>query len=164
MKNACGKRIMACALSVICLVGCGDRKVPAETLDDEAIWGNGPEETKGIEVQTEYFTFQYPKDWLNKVEEIHTKEGNNSVTTFQTMISGLDVELFSIILGPDEADAFLLGWLVANDNTVNVYTSVNDMPAEMWTKEEYDEICSLQERINEIIIQFYEDERFVPIR
>lgn len=164
MKNACRKRILAYALSVICLVGCSDRKVPAETLDDEAIWGTGPEETKGIEVQTEYFTFHYPKEWLYKVEEIHTKEGNNSVTTFQTKISGRDVVLFSIILGPDEADSFLLGWLVTNDNTVNVYTSVNDMPAEIWSKEEYDEICSLQERINEIIIQFYEDERFVPNR
>ena len=164
MKNACGKRILACALSVICLVGCGDRKVQEDTLDVEAIWGTGPEETKGIEVQTEFFTFEYPREWLNKVEEIHTREGTNSVTTFQTKISGRDVVLFSIILGPEEADAFLLGWLDTNDSPVNVYTSVNDMPAEMWSKEEYDEICSLQERVNDIIIQFYEDERFVPNR
>ena len=151
-------------MCLLLLVGCGDRTVQENEVNEETMWGEPPEEPKGIEVQTEYFTFEYPAEWENKVEEIRTSEGNNSVVTFQTKISEQDVVLFSIILGPDEANGYLLGWLKDGGKEVNVYSAMNEMPAEDWTKGEYDEICGLQERVNEIIIQFYDDPRFVPNR
>ena len=165
MKRKTFVRAFAAGLSILLLLtGCGSKETPSETLSEEEIWGTMPEETKGIEVQTDYFTFEYPKEWENKVTEVHTQEGNNCVVSFKTDISGQDVLLFSVILGSDPSDGFLLGKLEDGDDVVYVYTAVNDMPAEDWSEEEYNEICSLQERINEIIMQFHEDERFVPSR
>ncbi len=161
MKSKTFARVVAAGLSILLLLtGCSR----GPSLDDEEVWGAVPEETKGIEVQTDYFTFEYPKEWENKVKEVRTQEGNNCVVSFRTDISGQDVLLFSVILGSDESDGFLLGKLNDGDNVVYVYTAVNDMPADDWSEEEYDEICSMQERINEIIAQFYDDARFVPSR
>lgn len=187
MKKLNGKgcvKVLAGILSVLLLVGCGAADVPEETVDEavveetapeeiveeipeeipeeETVLDEIPEETKGIEVQTEYFTFEYLKEWENKVEEVHTQEGRNSVVTFRTKVSERDVVLFSVILGPDEADGYLLGYLKDGEEMINVYAAVNDMPAEDWSEEEYQEICAMQERVNDIIVQFYEDERFVP--
>ena len=161
-----GKRISTLLICILCfllLVGCG-KDAQEEELYEEEIVEIIPEEPKGIEVQTEFFTFEYPAEWENKVQEIRTTEGNNSVTTFSTKISDRDVVLFSIILGPDDAEGYLLGWLKDGESEIKIYNYMNEMPAEDWTKEEYDEICFMQERVNEILIQFHEDPRFVPNR
>lgn len=149
---------------MLLMTSCSSKPTIEETGGDELIWGTAPDETKGIEVQTDYFTFQYPKEWENKVEETRTEDGENCIVTFRTVISNQEIVLFSVVLGPDDAEGYLLGQLNNGEETINVYTAVNDMPAEDWSQEEYDEICSLQERINEIIMQFHEDDRFVPNR
>ena len=155
-------------LMALILTGCGENPQAEDvgtTLNEEEIWGTVPEETLGIAVDTPYMTFYYPEEWRDKVEIEHSSNGANSVTTFHTEISGKRVELFSVILGADEDEGYLLGQLKNEmDGTVNVYTLVYEVSAEDWTEEEYSEICSLQERINDIIIQFYEDERFEPSR
>lgn len=169
MKAVHKKRLAKVLAGVLCvmlmLAGCGAKAEQEETSAyEEPTWATAPEETKGVEVQTAYFTFEYPKEWENKVEEVRTEDGNNTTITFRTIISDKEVELFSIILGPEGADGYLLGQLKEDNNVYNVYSVVNDMGPEGWSEEEYNEICSLQERISEIIVQFHEDERFVPNR
>lgn len=124
-----------------------------------------PEETEGIHVESDYFTFYYPAEWDGKVEMIKTEVGGNEMTTFRTTIDGREVELFSIVVGPEKADGYLLGYLESDGGTpINVYSVIEDQAEEGWTKEQYDEICALQERINEITIQFQEDPRFIANR
>ena len=150
-------------LVLLVLAGCGSAGSQVDNYDEE-IWGKIPEEDKGIEVQTNYFTFEYPAEWENKVEEVRSEDGENTTVTFKTKISGKEVVLFSVTFGPDEVEGYLLGQLKEDEKMINVYTVVNEMPAEDWSEEEYNEICSLQERVNDIIMQVFDDERFIPAR
>lgn len=123
------------------------------------------EEPVGIPVATPYMTFHYPEEWADKVEVQQADDGKNCTLTFQTEISGQELVLFSFVLGPDEAEGFLLGQLHDDQaGTVNVYCVMNEMDPEEWTDEEYDEICAHQERVNDMIFQLHEDGRFVPNR
>lgn len=133
--------------------------------DEEIVWATAPEETLGIAVDNDYMTFYYPQEWEGKVEEHREKNGENIAVTFQTKIGGKDVVLFSVVMGPGVVDGYLLGQLKdPQAGTINVYSVMNELMPEDWSEEEYSEICALQERVNDIIVQFYEDERFVPSR
>lgn len=163
------KRAIALVLVMVmaataALTGCG-KSEPAEAAVSEAeIWGTAPEETLGIAVENDYMTFYYPQEWEGKVEEVRVEDGEKCTVTFQTRISGEEVVLFSIVVGPEESDGYLLGWLEEGENRINVYSVMNEIDSGEWSEEAYNEICSLQERVNDIIVQFYEDERFVPNR
>lgn len=162
------KRCMTLLLAVsilTLLAGCGSKSEETNPVDD-FVWVTAPEETLGIAVDNAYMTFYYPQEWEGKVEEIREEAGENITVTFQTGISGKDVVLFSVVLGSGVVeDGYLLGQLKdPQAGTINVYSVMNELMPEDWTEEEYNEICALQERVNDIIVQFYEDERFVPSR
>ena len=152
-------------LTTILLAGCGGSEPTETTFSEAEIWGTAPAETLGIAVENAYKTFYYPQEWENKVEEVRTEDGANCTVTFQTKISGKEVVLFSVVMGPDEAEGYLLGQLKDEaTGMINVYSVMNEADPEAWSEEEYSEICALQERVNDIIVQFFEDERFVPNR
>lgn len=136
-----------------------DASEPA--VDGEDVWGTPPEETLGIAVQTPYLTFHYPKDWQDmEVEE--QADGGYSCTLFRTELAGKTVELFSVILSPNGEEGYLLGQLGSQDGTaVNVYTRVNELDAAAWSGEDYAKLCAMQERVNDIIAQIYENPAFV---
>ena len=136
--------------------------VPEPAVEDEAVWGTAPEETLGIAVQTPYLTFHYPKDWEDMTVENLSEDGR-SLTVFRTELSGETAELFSVILSPKEEEDYLLGRLNLQDgSSVNVYTCVNELDTAMWSEEDYATLCIMQERINDIIAQIYENAAFVP--
>ena len=158
--------LVLCVLMVlsVVLMGCEKKEEPAPT-EEEIVWFTAPEETLGIAVENAYMTFYYPQEWDGKVEEIREENDENITVTFQTKISGKDVELFSVVLGRGVVDGYLLGQLKdPAAGTINVFSIMNDVTPEDWSDAEFDEICALQERVNDIIVQFYEDERFVPSR
>lgn len=124
-----------------------------------------PEETEGILIEANYFTFSYPPQWDEEIEMVHTEEEQNQVITFRTTVADREIDLFSIVLGPNEAEGYLLGTFETEENgTINVYSQVKDQAEEGFTEAQYNEICALQERVNEITIQIQEDPRFVPNR
>ena len=99
------------------------------------------------------------------LEEFAVENGKNIKVSFQTKIGEKNVVLVSIVLGPDVCDGYLLGQLEDPEaGTINVYSIINEPVREDWSEEEYSEICALQERVNDIIVQFYDDDRFVPSR
>ena len=151
----------------VVLVGCGqDKPEPTETtvITEPPMW-TAPEETQGISVDNVYMTFYYPKEWEGEVAEVREEQGSNIVVTFRTVISEQEVVLFSVILGPEETDGDLLGQLHDSEaGVINVYSMVNEQNPADWSAQDYERICRLQERVNDIIVQFYEDERFVPTR
>lgn len=138
-------------------------ELSSDPSHEEALWGTAPEETLGVAVQTPYVTFHYPEEWRGKVEAEQSEDEGRSVTTFRTELSGKRIELFSVVLSPNEEEGYLLGWLRLESGTqVKVYTRMNELSAEDWTEEEFAELSALQERVNDIIAQFYENEAFQP--
>ena len=43
-----------------------------------------------------------------------------------------------------------------------ITTRINEQSPSDWPEEEFARINSMQERINDILVQFYEDPRFTP--
>ena len=167
-------RVLAMVLSLCLIVpmtlaGCGNKtpeQAPEQTPDNENefIQATEPEEL-GVAVDNDYMTFYYPKEWEGNIEEIRETVGKNMVVSFRTVISEKEVVLFSVIMGPEASEGYLVGQLEdAKAGAINVYTIVNEQNPDEWSAEDYDTICSLQERVNDIIVQFHEDERFAPIR
>lgn len=151
---------------ILVVVVAGDRDAPAEDPSyEEELWGTAPEETLGVAVETPYMTFHYPEEWRGKVEAQLSEAEDCSITTFRTELSGKSVELFSVVLSRKAEEGYLLGCLRQEDGVeVNVYTRMNELSDEDWSEEEFDRLSALQERVNDIIAQFYENEAFQPDR
>lgn len=117
----------------------------------------------GIEVVTPYITFYYPEEWRDGVEVVQIDEETNYTLTFSAKISDNHIELFSIFLGHDSVEGYLLGKLVDDSGDINVIVAMNEINADDWTDEEFATISSMQERVNDMIGQLHDDERFVPV-
>ena len=155
------------AALLVSLVACGEDSsaadIPPAVEDEESIWGTAPEETLGVPVETPFATFHYPQEWEGKVTAERLEEEGRSVTGFYTELSGKNVELFSVILSRNEENGYLLGRLLLEDGEeIKVYTCMNELSNEPWTEEELMELSAMQERVNDIIAQFYENEAFQP--
>ena len=159
--------LIAALLAATVLTGCGSKEPEtAVPTEEEIVWITAPAETEGIAVDNAYMTFYYPREWEGTMEEVREEDGGNVKVTFRTEISGKEVVLFTVVMGPDVVEeGYLLGQLMdPQEGAINVYSIMNEMAPEGWTEEEYSRICTMQERVNEIIVQFYEDERFVSSR
>lgn len=152
--------LVAVIAAAVVLLGNGQDD-PETTLPPALQTEPQQEEPAGIAMDTPYMTFTYPQEWEGKVEAVQTTEGRNTVISFRTEVGGKEVVLFSVILGQDAAEGYLLGQL--NDETsgvINVYSLMTEIDPGQWSEKEYNEICAMQERVNDIISQFQEDPRF----
>ncbi len=148
-------------VAAVILTGCKSTGDVPEEQWEEII----PEEPAGIPVENDYMTFTYPQEWEGKVEAQPIEEDGNVRVSFQTEISGENLELFAVIMGPQVTDGYILGQLEDPETgTIYVSTDMNEVNREDWSEDDYNEICALQERVNDIIVQFYDDERFVPAK
>lgn len=121
-----------------------------------------PEEPEGIALETDYISLTYPEELDKDVKVKESKKKDVVKITFSA--KELDkLELFTIILSKSEQEGTRLGILEDPDEgDIIVTMDMNAQNAEDWTDEEFEKINALQERVNDIIIQFFEDPRFVP--
>lgn len=132
---------------------------PADETIPTGINGEEFAETEdpGIAVENPYMTYRYASDLADIITVQQTSTENSHEAAFLTEISGQELELFRIILGTETVEnGFCLGTL---DN-IQVILVMNEQRAEDWSEEDFDRINALQERINDIIPQFYADPRF----
>jgi hypothetical protein len=177
----------ALLLLMILLVGCAN-KPPAETETaaaaettvaataettevtepTEPSIANGmefmPEENPGIGVETPYMTLYYPEEWQGIVTVKQAEIQKDYRLTFRTKAVQKDTELFSLLFSPSEkTEGFLIGSLTLEDGKVIcVYAVMNEQLPENWSEEEVIRFSSMQERVNDLIWQLYEDPRFEP--
>jgi len=162
-------RIMALVLLAVLLAGCG-KDAPAQTVPttdpptvpvttEEYIPGLLEQAKQdGIGVETPYVTLYYPKQWTELQSAEVTKSGENYTMTFCAAVGDQTVELFSMIIGPEEAEGYLLGTL----DDVYVYSVMNEQDPADWSEEDYMDLCRQQEYINELILQLHENSAFTP--
>lgn len=118
------------------------------------------EEPVEIEIETPYLSLYYPSELVGELNFNQTQVDEATVTTFHTETVDGTVELFSIILGPSD-DGFLLGYLSVDGGRIAVRSIVYELSAD---EPNYDRLCSLQERVNDVLMSIYEDERFKAVR
>lgn len=118
-----------------------------------------------IEISNRYFTFVCPED-LREVLRVEVQEQDSGVANvFIGLISGKEQELFMIELTKAEPEGYLLGEFTDSaDGQFHVVMHMNEIDSNGWSENEYDQISDLQQRVNDFIVQFYEDARFAPSR
>lgn len=125
---------------------------------------NGSEfmtETVGEAVETPYITLYCPEDWAGIVDAEHRTEDGMYKLSFSTYFSGKKAELFTLMMGEsDTAEGFPLGMLKEDSGTTYIFIAMNEQDSSEWSPEDYGKLCSMQERVNDLIMQFHEDERF----
>lgn len=121
------------------------------------------EETAGEELTTRYINLFLPADLVEEID-VAAEETDDGVTiVFSGAFSGKTLELFSITISRDAGDGYVLGGLDhETEGKLAVTMQMNEQKAEDWDDNDYVRINSLQERVNDIIVQFYEDPRFIP--
>ena len=116
----------------------------------------------GIGVITPYLILYYPPEWNGIVTVQQSTDGKNETVIFLTEADGKETELFRILLGPAAAQGHLVGCLDdPTAGTINVFTEMAPLDPADWSVESFDELSSMQERVNDIIMQVHEDPRFV---
>lgn len=144
----------------------GERSDPtAQTTEAPAETDFGlqdvPREPEGIELETPYITFYYPEEWEGRVEAEKVLSGSTCTLIFRTEMAGKTVELFRMILGREAAEGYLHGTLEdPAAGTINVYSSMNELNPADWSEKDFDTLCAMQERVNDLIGQLTEDQRF----
>ena len=135
-------------------IGRNDSEVIIDDMEEEL--------TEGIPLNV--IDLYYSEDLKEQIEvEVEERE-NHAMIHFYGMISGEKLELFFFELTPDNGgDDFVLGTLQdPSFGDLYVVMHMNEQNPNDWEESEYNTICALQERVNDIIVQFYEDPRFVP--
>lgn len=161
------------ALSVI-FTGCGDEAPetqPSEQLPTQQMENPVLEteeeitEAPGIPVTSEYIVLSYPADLEGMVSVRYEPLNDGQEIIFTTNFTGEDLELFRFSLNKAGTDGYELGVLEDEEaGELRVCVDVKDYENGNRTPEEYTKLTSLQERVNDIIAQFYDDPRFTPAR
>ena len=121
------------------------------------------ENVSGEPLDTRYIDLVYPDDLKGKMNVTVEDLENGVVIVFTGNISGMELELFTITMSKESGEGFLMGVLKhETEGELQVTMQMNEQDALDWTEEEYAEINALQERVNDIIAQFYDDPRFSP--
>lgn len=118
-----------------------------------------------IPFQTEYILLSYPAEMGQTVSVTYEALPDGQQVIFTTDHTGQELELFRFSISASGTDGYRLG--VLNDpqaGALSVCVDVKSYQSGSWTPEQYEKLNQLQERVNDIIIQFYEDPRFVPDR
>lgn len=171
MENESHRKIPAKWLTVLLVVlltigmtfiGCS-----APTAEES---GSEPtQETEAMEkdisvpLATKYIVLSYPAELEDDVTVAYEDVKDGQKITFTTNIAGEELELFHFSISASGDDGYLLGTL--EDETAGsllVCMNVQEYANGNWKPEDYNKINSMQERVNDIIVQFYADPRFVP--
>lgn len=133
-----------------------------QTVVPEETTAPSPEQV----ISNPYMELICPAELKDQVSMETTQLEDGIAVAFSGVFDGKELELFVISLTKEEpADCYILGELQdTKDGNLCVAMHMNEIQTEEWSEDLYNEICALQERVNDFIIQFYEDERFVPNR
>lgn len=154
------------------LAGCGE----AETPETQPAPTQGAEnsavdteqeitEEPGVPLTTKYMILSYPAELEGMVNIRYEDIQSGQEVIFTTDFTGEELELFRFSMSRDGTDGYELGVLKDEEaGELRVCVEVKDYENGSWAPEEYTKLISLQERVNDIIIQFYDDPRFTPTR
>ena len=158
------------------LAGCGEEQAPetepvltqgAENSAEVPENSEEPEITEepGVPLSTKYIVLSYPAELEGEVSIRYEEIADGQEIIFSTDFTGENLELFRFSISKNGTDGYELGVLQdAEDGELRVCVDVKDYENGRWTPEQYQKINALQERVNDIIVQFHDDPRFVPVR
>lgn len=136
---------------------------PATTLAQESVYEEEVPETTGIPLNTKYVELSYPTELEDTVRIQYEDLSDGQQIIFITEFTGEELELFRFSISKSGTDGHQLGTLSDEAaGTLLVCVQVQEYTDGSWDPEDYAKLNEMQSRVNDIIIQFYEDPRFVP--
>jgi len=160
--------VIAALLVALLLKPAPAQTEPATTGQGAYIESQGtsePTQDMGLAIDGRWITLYLPRELEGVIVPVRRETDGGVAFSFTTQLGTKNLELFSLDLSTRELEGYRLGTLKGtSDGDIYVYTSVHEQPAQAWSQEEYARIDALQQRINDLIAQFYEDARFQAAR
>lgn len=121
-------------------------------------------EPKAVPLPTQYIVLSYPVELEGDVQ-VHCEElEDGQLIRFTTNFTGEELQLFSFSISASGDDGFPIGVLEdEKDGSLVVCVNVEDYSDGNLKPEDFNKINAMQERVNDIIVQFYDDSRFTSI-
>lgn len=122
-------------------------------------------EESGIPFVTQYIILSYPAQLEDMVTIEYEQLADGQQILFFTEFTGEKLELFRFSISKSGTEGFTLG--VLNDEKVGalqVCVEVKDYSDGNWAPEDYTKLLSMQDHVNDIIVQFHQDPRFTATK
>ena len=104
-----------------------------------------------------------PEEIADGVTVSYEDQKDGQAIIFTTDITGESLELFRFTIGSAADAGYVLGTLEDPEaGSLTVCADVKDYSNGNLDPDVYNELIDLQTRVNDIIVRFHEDERFVP--
>lgn len=162
------KHVLLLLLMALLLSGCA---APAATKEALPVTVTPtPEEAAAAEeatvpLPTEYIVLSYPAELEDDVTVHSESIDGGQVVRFTTDFTGEELLLFSFSISSSGDDGYMIGTLTDEQaGELLVCMNVEEYDNGNWKPEDYNKLNAMQERVNDIIIQFHEDPRFEPMK
>ena len=165
--------ILLCAVMAAAVTGCNragdDYKEPPEPTPTEPMQTEGNDEQitedAGVPLVTEYIILSYPSELEDMVSIAYEELPDGQEIIFTTEFTGEKLELFRFSISKSGTEGYELG-VLSDDRAGDlvVCVEVKDYSSGNWNPEDYAKLMAMQDRVNDIIIQFHEDPRFTAAR
>lgn len=124
-----------------------------------------PEEDAGVPFATKYIVLSYPSELEDQVSIQYEELTDGQTIIFTTDLTGEELELFRFSISKSGTEGYEIGILKdAEAGELYVCMNVKEYSSGNWTPEEYAKLIAMQERVNDIIIQFHADPRFTATK
>ena len=141
----------------------GTEPSAAEQTAEPAGTQSPAEEPGSVALPTNYIVLSYPQEIEDLVTVSYETMADGQTVIFTTEVTGEPLELFRFYIGKSEDDGYVLGVLEDPvEGTLNVSVTVQEYSNGNWEPQIYNQLIDLQTRVNDIIVRFHEDARFVP--
>lgn len=165
--------ILFCAAMAVAVTGCNraedDFQAPPEPAPTEPMQTEGNDELitedAGVPLVTEYIILSYPSELEDMVSIAYEELPDGQEIIFTTEFTGEKLELFRFSISKSGTEGYELG-VLSDDQAGDliVCVEVKDYGSGNWNPEDYAKLMAMQDRVNDIIIQFHEDPRFTAAR
>lgn len=165
--------ILLCVSMTLAVTGCNraedDFKEPPEPTPTQPLQTEENEEQAtediAVPIVTEYIVLSYPSELEDMVSVTSEEILDGQQIIFTTEFTGEKIELFRFSISKSGAEGYELG-VLSDDQAGDliVCVEVKDYSNGSWNPEDYAKLMAMQDRVNDIIIQFHEDPRFISAR
>ena len=165
--------ILLCAVMTVAVAGCNraedDYKEPPEPAPTKPVQTEGNDEQltedAGVPLVTDYIILSYPSELEDMVSIAYEELPDGQRIIFTTEFTGEKLELFRFSISKSGTEGYRLG-VLSDDRAGDliVCVEVKDYSSGSWDPEDYAKLMAMQDRVNDIIIQFHEAPRFTAAR
>ena len=111
-------------------------------------------------LHTPYGELSFPGMWTDRVTHEIVEDGADLRIVFRSALEGAEIELFTLCYGTVPEEGFVMGHM-SDGTAVSVVMNTID-PDSAWSEETINTLYSLQESVNDLLVQLQEHDDYTP--